>query len=120
MDKNLPGPDHLASSDPAELKTLIDNIRYIEKTLGSEERILTKSEKVIVKDIRKSIVASRDIKEGHVITEEDIAFKRPGTGMPPEMVHEVIGKKLKKPMKKDEFFKGKFLITELNPRRCLK
>jgi len=83
MDKRLPGPDHRASLEPNELKLMVTAIRNIEMSLGDGKKVPSKSEKKNISVARKSIVASKDIKEGEVFTESNITTKRPGGGKSP-------------------------------------
>ena len=101
-DKNLYGPDHKASLEPNELKKMVEEIRKTETALGSSDKTPTGPEKEIMKVIRKSIVAKRDIKAGDIIEREMLTIKRPGTGIEPKFIGRVLGKKTKKPIKKDE------------------
>ena len=101
-DKNLPGPDHKASLEPDELKTMITEIRNVEKALGSFDKKPTESEKKIMKIVRKSIVAKQDIKKGSIIKKNMLIIKRPGTGLKPMDLDKIVGKKIKKHIAKDE------------------
>lgn len=83
LDRNLPGPDHKASLEPAELKAMVTAVRHIEQALGSKEKHVSPSEKRNIPIARKSIVASRPIKAGELLTEENITVKRPGNGLSP-------------------------------------
>lgn len=78
LDKNLPGPDHRASLEPAELKAMVDAVRNIEKALGSGDKCVAPSERANIEIARKSIVAARDIAAGETFSEENITVKRPG------------------------------------------
>lgn len=91
LDKTLPGPDHKASLDPAELEAMVRSIRYIELALGSSEKHVTPSERGNIEIARKSIVAARDIRAGEILTEENITVKRPGNGISPMLWDKVIG-----------------------------
>lgn len=102
LDKNLPGPDHKASIDAAELISLLKQIRNIEKSLGKFEKIPSDSESKNIAIARKSIVANIDIEEGDFFSEENLTVKRPGTGISPMSWYDVIGKKAKKRFLKDE------------------
>jgi N,N'-diacetyllegionaminate synthase len=101
LDKNLPGPDHLASLEPNEFKKMIQKIRETEKVLGSYEKKPVKSEKKILKYSRKSIVARVDIIKGTLINEKMVVIKRPGTGLSPIFYDKILGKKAKDNIKKD-------------------
>jgi len=91
LDKNLPGPDHKASLDPDELKSLVKQIRNIEKALGRFEKIPSEGEKKNIAIARKSIVAKKAIKKGELLSSENLTTKRPGTGISPMMWKEIIG-----------------------------
>lgn len=91
LDKNLSGPDHRASLDPAELASMVKAIRNIELALGSAEKRPSPSETPNIEIARKSIVAARDIKAGETFTEENITVKRPGGGLSPMMWDTVLG-----------------------------
>ena len=104
LNRNLPGPDHKASLEPHELKTMVDLIRQTEKALGSFEKKPTASEKKIINLVRKSIVSKGDIKKGSIVTEEMIDFKRPEIGLKPSEIDKIIGKRVKRDISKDEIF----------------
>ena len=91
-DRMLPGPDHLASLEPNELKSMVTSIRNIEKALGDGVKRPSLSEIENMPIARKSIVASRPIKAGEAFTEDNITSKRPGTGISPMRWDEVIGR----------------------------
>lgn len=102
IDKNLPGPDHKASLDPQELKTLVENIRELEIVLGTGEKIAQSAEIKNIAIARKSIVAKRAIKKGEMFTDENLGCKRPGDGVSPMRWNEVIGTYAQKDYNKDE------------------
>jgi N,N'-diacetyllegionaminate synthase len=93
LDKNLPGPDHKASLEPDELKAMVSAIRNIEIALGDGIKRLTPSEVRNKPVARKSLVASKAIKAGEVLSVENITTKRPGTGISPMNWDAVIGRK---------------------------
>lgn len=80
LDKNMNGPDHLASTEPKEFKQMVDAIRNIEVALGSGIKEPTNNEKEISKVVFKRIVTTKQIKKGEVITEDMITCKRNDTG----------------------------------------
>ncbi len=92
LDKNMEGPDHKASLDPAELRQMVSAIRNIEAGLGDGAKRRTASEQKNCAAARKSIVAKRDIVEGEAFTEENITVKRPGTGISAMKWHQVLGR----------------------------
>jgi N,N'-diacetyllegionaminate synthase len=102
LDKTLSGPDHIASLEPHELKAMVDAIRNIEIALGSDEKIVTISERKNIAIARKSIVAAKDIKAGEQFTEENLTVKRPGTGISPMRWDEVIGLTAKRDFLEDQ------------------
>jgi len=102
LDRKLPGPDHKASLEPRELREMVARIGLVEKALGDGIKRPTKSEEVIKKVIGRSIVAKINIPRGIVITEKMLELKRPGTGLGPEHLKKVIGKRAKKDMMADE------------------
>lgn len=96
LDKNLPGPDHRASLDPAELKALVDAVRNVEAAMGNGIKDVADAERPNIAVARKSIVAVRDIRAGEVFTEENITVKRPGNGISPMLWDTVIGQTAKR------------------------
>jgi len=104
LDKNLPGPDHKASLEPQELKQMVRAIRNVEKSLGDGIKRPTQSELEMMKVVRRSLMATRDIKAGEVVKELDIAIKRPETGILPKFKKIVIGMRPTRDIKKDEPF----------------
>jgi N,N'-diacetyllegionaminate synthase len=105
LDKAMSGPDHKASLEPDELTQMVTAIRNVEVTLGSYAKKPTRSEKEIMRLVRKSIVANQNIKKGAVIRENMLDIKRPGTGLSPIHIQQILGKKTKKPIIKDEFIR---------------
>ena len=103
LDKTLPGPDHKASLEPEELKAMVKAIRNIEKAVGgSGIKEVSASEAKNKPIARKSIVASKFIRKGDLLTEENITVKRPGIGISPMLWDEVIGKTAKKDFEEDD------------------
>ena len=93
LDRTLPGPDHKASLEPNELKSMIDGIRNIEGALGDGIKRPMPSEVPNLWVIRQSIVARRKIKRDELITTENLGTKRAGRGISPMRWEEVLGKK---------------------------
>lgn len=91
LDRNLPGPDHKASLEPAELAQMVQSIRNIELALGDGHKHVTASECPNKEVARKSIVAATDIRKGDLLTEQNITVKRPGNGISPMLWDSVIG-----------------------------
>jgi len=102
LDRTLPGPDHKASLEPDELKAMVSSIRNIEKALGDGKKHVSSSEGKNMTVVRKSIVAACPIKKGDIFTEENLAVKRPGTGISPMKWPEVIGKTASRDYSEDD------------------
>ena len=92
IDKTLPGPDHKASLEPDELKAMVSAIRNIEDALGVADKKPTESEKKNSLVARKSIHLAHDLIKGHVLVESDLIMKRPGDGISPMRMEDVVGK----------------------------
>ena len=92
LDRNSPGPDHRASLEPSELKSMVSAIRNIEIAMGDGVKKPSSSEVKNIPIARKSIVAAKTIKKGEVFTQENLAAKRPGNGVSPMMWDDIIGK----------------------------
>ena len=92
LDKSLSGPDHKASLDPNELKSMVDAVRSVEIALGNGIKGPMPSELENIKIVRKSIIASNDIKQGEKFTEYNMVVKRPGTGISPMEYWSMCGK----------------------------
>ncbi len=91
-DRTLPGPDHKASLEPCELKTMITSIRNVEMALGQARKQPTAAERDTAAVARKSLVTQVDIVAGTRLTADMIAIKRPGTGLPPDAMPYIIGR----------------------------
>jgi len=99
--RTLPGPDHKASLEPAELKELAEAVRDVEKAMGSGIKQPTLEEEKIKLIARKSIVAATEIPIGSTITRDMLDIKRPGTGIAPKNLMAIVGKKAKHGILKD-------------------
>jgi len=102
LDKSMTGPDHKASLDPRELKTMVQSIRDLESTFGNGLKGPQPSEIKNIDIARKSIIANRDIKKGSMICSEDLVVKRPGHGMSPFNYWNISGKISSKNYKEGE------------------
>ncbi len=109
LDKNMNGPDHKASITPSDLSLMIKYIRNIEIALGSSEKIPTQSELKNINIVRKSIFIKNKLKKGSIITEKDIEIKRPGNGISPMNLNQIIGKKIKIDIDKETQLKWEHL-----------
>ena len=102
LDKKMPGPDHIASLEPEELKAMVNSIRNIEKAFGDGIKRPSKSEINNIEIARKSIVAKIKINKGEVFTEKNITTKRPALGISPMKWDEIIGSIAQKNYEEDE------------------
>jgi len=102
LDRKLPGPDHRASLEPAKLRQMIKAIRDVESAMGDGIKKPSEQEEEIKKVTRRSIVALTDIPSGVVITKDMIGIKRPGSGIEPRYLHEVVGSISKTRIERDE------------------
>lgn len=92
LDKSLPGNDHSHSMDPEDVMIFKTNIGFLSQIKGMKNKQPLICESSAKRDARKSIVLTRDIKKGDVITSDIIAFKRPGIGISPAKINDVVGK----------------------------
>jgi N,N'-diacetyllegionaminate synthase len=102
LDRTLPGPDHQASLEPAELHAMVSAIRNIEIALGNRAKRPSTSEIKNQPIGRKSIVAARAIRAGETFSSENLTTKRPGTGLSPMLWDDLIGRKAQRPYERDE------------------
>ena len=106
LDRNMEGPDHKASLEPEELKAMVTAIRNIEAAIsGDGQKIITNSERKNISIARKSIVASKSIKKGEVLTDNNLTVKRPGDGINPMRWEEVVGSIAVRDFEEDEQIK---------------
>ena len=102
LDRNLPGPDQLASLEPEELKGMVAAIRNIEKALGDGIKRSSPSEMKNIPIARKSLVAATPIRAGESFSEKNLTAKRPGIGITPMRFDEVLGLKAMRDFEVDE------------------
>ena len=102
LDKTMDGPDHKASLEPEELKAMVTAVRNIELALGNGVKKPSKSESKNMAVARKSLVAKKEIQPGELLTEENLAVKRPGDGISPMRWDEVLGRRAERAYKTDE------------------
>jgi N,N'-diacetyllegionaminate synthase len=102
LDRLMEGPDHQASLEPDELKTMVKSIRNIELALGSGIKGVTNSERKNIEVARKSIVAKQEIQVGDLFSESNLTVKRPGNGKSPMEWYHLLGTVAKKQYAIDE------------------
>ncbi len=94
LDNKKMGMDNNMAIEPEEMKKLVKNASNVFEAMGSTERVVSEAEYKQRKNMRRSIIVVRDMKKGDIIGKEDLSLKRPGTGLVPEKLSAVIGKKL--------------------------
>lgn len=101
LDKSKIGMDNQMAMEPNDLKLLVQQCKNVSKALGFKERTVYPDELEQRKNMRRSLVYTRDMKAGEVLTENDIDSKRPGTGFAPEEKQNFIGQKLLRDVEED-------------------
>lgn len=102
LDRTLPGPDHVASLEPAELKQMVIAIRNVEQALGSNRKQPSAQEITNRTVARRSVVAAHDIKKGEILTHAVLTSKRPGTGISPIDIWSLVGHPARRDYRADE------------------
>ena len=102
IDRSLPGPDHRASLEPAELKAMVSTIRNIELALSGGGKKEPSNSELPNRDIaRRSIHLNSSVNGGDIITKDNLVMRRPGNGISPMLIDLVIGKKFKSSIEAD-------------------
>ena len=101
LDRTMEGPDHEASYNVEEFTRLVDDIRATEVAMGNPFKKPTPAEVKNAKGMRRSLVCKEPVKKGEVFTEDNVTFKRPFTGIRPDLVDQVIGKAAAADLAKD-------------------
>lgn len=105
FDRGMEGPDHAASLTPIEFRSLVDGIREVELALGDgETRQISQGEMINRENLAKSLIATSNLKSGHVVTAADIDVKSPGQGLSPKKFPQLIGKTLRRNIEAEGFF----------------
>ena len=105
LDRNQEGPDHEASLEPDELAEMITSIRRTERFLGDGVKRVMESEAKNRPLMRRSLVARASFPAGHTLSKSDVLAKRPGTGIAPYLLDEVVGRTTRKPIDEDALIK---------------
>lgn len=104
LDRGLPGPDHHFALEPAEMRQLVEAMRVTEAALGSATRRVSAPEAAQKVVYRKSLLAARDLEPGEVLQAEDVLIARPGTGIAPGFLPQVLGRRVGKKVKRYQPF----------------
>lgn len=102
LDRSMAGPDQKGSAEPDEFEQLVNRARDARLALGSPVKAPSPQEEETKESFRRSLVAAKEIEKGQTIVREDIALKRPGTGLSPKMLEFVIGREAKNSLERDE------------------
>ncbi len=94
LDQDMEGWDHAISANPQQLKTIVEEGKHIVTALGSTQRAVSPEEIEKRKKFRRSLVTTRPLQRGHLLTELDLDAKRPGTGIRPDEIGYVLGRRL--------------------------
>jgi N-acetylneuraminate synthase/N,N'-diacetyllegionaminate synthase len=105
LDKTMAGPDHQSSLQPNEFQSLVVSIREVERALGDGVKRPALGEHSTAIAARKSLCAARDLSPGHVLREEDFVARRPGSGISPAKLDELVGRVLTLPRRTGECIK---------------
>ncbi len=92
LDSKKIGMDNQMAMEPDAFRELVSDCRNIHLALGSKERTVLPEEYAQRRNMRRSVIAARDISAGEILKREDLDVKRPGTGIPPERMDELVGK----------------------------
>ena len=101
LDKSKIGMDNQMATEPDEMKLLVRQCHSVRKALGTKDRLVSESELEQRKNMRRSLIYTRDIEAGNVLVESDIDAKRPGTGFPPEDMFKFIGRSVTRSVERD-------------------
>ncbi|MEB3238268.1 MAG: N-acetylneuraminate synthase family protein [Candidatus Sericytochromatia bacterium] len=102
LDKAAEGPDHMLSADPVEMAALVAQVRALERMLGDGVKRPAASERTTRLNNRKSLVVLRDLQAGAVLRADDLGIKRPGTGIAPKDLRQVLGRVLRRELAADD------------------
>ena len=106
LDRKMKGPDHKFAIEPLELKSMITKIRDIESAMGNGAKVGPRKEEMdMFLKGRRSIHVDKNLSKGSILKKSDLVIKRPGYGIIPSKLNKLIGKKLKKNLKKDQWLK---------------
>lgn len=109
LNKKLKGNDHYHAMDPDDARKILSKIEFLDKIGGSFELKCLDSEAAARQNARRSVVSKGLIPKGTVITEEMLTFKRPGTGISPDNINFVVGKKAKHNIEDDTILEESML-----------
>lgn len=109
-DRSLPGPDHFFALNPDEFGDMVTRAREIKTALGTNRKIVTEGEISKRHLSQRSIVTKRNILKGEIIRKEDLTTKRPGYGVPPVFISQIIGCHAHRDIAEDEIIKWEDIL----------
>lgn len=110
LDKKMEGWDHAISADPPEMAVIVNEAKNIWRALGSYQRTVGEEEIEKAKFFRRSLVMKHSMKAGDVVAVQDVDFKRPGTGIKPDELPYVLGRRLVSDIEEDELLLWSHLV----------
>jgi N,N'-diacetyllegionaminate synthase len=114
LDQDMAGWDHAISADPQQLQTIVAEGKNIFAAMGSSRRSVEAAEMEKRKKFRRSLVTRRSLSHGHVLTEADLDAKRPGTGIAPDKISYVLGRRLNSDLSADRVLHWSDLQESMN------
>lgn len=115
LDKNLPGNDHYHAMTGNDIEHFCDSVGLYRKVTGSAAKRPLDCEKKARLHARRSVVTARGMRKGEIITSGKVTFKRPGTGISPQYMDKILGRRLKKALRKDEILDWSHISGERKP-----
>jgi N,N'-diacetyllegionaminate synthase len=112
LDRNMAGPDHAASLEPAELAEMIRTLRIVESALGAGVKDPAPSETANRTLVRRSLHAARNLEKGTVLSPTDVIALRPGNGFPPSALSRILGRRLLVPLSAGEMLRPDHIATK--------
>ena len=110
LEQNDFGADHDASASPEDLKNLVTGIREVESALGSTKKFVTEVEKEVYKVHRPSLISKINIKKGQKIKKSMLDMKKPGTGINPLNINQVLGRTAKINIRKNKIIRMEYFL----------
>ncbi|OOG44655.1 N-acetylneuraminate synthase family protein [Polaromonas sp. A23] len=101
-DRTTRSVEHVMSLEPQDMRRFVEIVREIETALGNSRRVFSDVERVKRNAIRRSLHVAADLAPGHVLKETDLDYRRPGTGITPDRLAEVLSKRLTRALKAGE------------------
>lgn len=109
LDQDMEGWDHAISANPEQLRTIVEEGRNVFTALGGYQRVVNRAEMEKRKKFRRSLVSRHKLDAGHILTEADLTAKRPGTGIAPQEVAYVVGRRLTSDLVADQVLRWEHL-----------